>query len=66
MRVLRVKDPSTARIYFLRVPPTIERADDACAWTFGFDVAKTISANEGNLKIELEETNGCFGGKDRQ
>jgi len=40
MRVVRVKDPSTSRIYFLRVPPTIERADDAVAWTFGFEVTK--------------------------
>jgi hypothetical protein len=40
LRAVRVKDPSTGRIYFLRVPPTIERADDAVAWTFGFDVAK--------------------------
>ena len=29
LRAVRVKDPSTGRIYFLRVPPTISRADDA-------------------------------------
>lgn len=40
LRSVRVKDPSTGREYFLRVPPTIKRADDAVAWTFGFDLAK--------------------------
>ncbi len=40
LRAVRVKDPSTERIYFLRVPPQIKRADDAVAWTFGFDTAK--------------------------
>lgn len=38
LRAVRVTDPSTGRIYFLRVPPQIDRADDAVAWTFGFDV----------------------------
>jgi hypothetical protein len=38
LRVVRVKDPSTGRFYFLRVPPSIARADDAVAWTFGFRV----------------------------
>ncbi len=37
LKAVLVKDPSTNREYFLRVPPTIERADDACAWTFGFE-----------------------------
>lgn len=40
LRSVRVTDPSTGRIYFLRVPPTIKRADDAVAWTFGFDLEK--------------------------
>jgi hypothetical protein len=40
LRSVRVTDPSTGRIYFLRVPPSIQRADDAVAWTFGFDPAK--------------------------
>lgn len=40
LRVLGMKDPSTGRRYFLRVPPSIDRADDAKAWTFGFDTAK--------------------------
>jgi hypothetical protein len=37
LRSVRVVDPSTGRTYFLRVPPDIKRADDAVAWTFGFD-----------------------------
>lgn len=40
LRSVRVKDPSTGRFYFLRVPPSIDRAEDAVAWTFGFDTAK--------------------------
>lgn len=32
-----VKDASTSRSYFLRVPPTIKTAKEAVAWTFGFD-----------------------------
>ena len=40
IRAVRVVDPSTDRVYFLRVPPSISRADDAVAWTFGFDAAK--------------------------
>jgi hypothetical protein len=39
LRAVRVTDPSTGRIYFLRVPPSIRRADDAVAWTFGFETA---------------------------
>jgi hypothetical protein len=40
LKVVRVTCPSTGRIYFLRVPPQIKRADDAVAWTFGFDLTK--------------------------
>lgn len=40
IRIVRVTDPSTGRIYFLRVPPSIKRADDAVAWTFGFKSRK--------------------------
>ena len=40
LKVVKVICPSTGRNYFLRVPPTIARADDAVAWTFGFDLAK--------------------------
>lgn len=32
-----VRDSSTDRAYYLRVPPTITRADQAVAWTFGLD-----------------------------
>jgi hypothetical protein len=30
-----VKDPSTDQEYYLRVPPSIQQADEALAWTFG-------------------------------
>ncbi len=36
-RYVKVKDASTLRIYYLRVPPATETAQDAVAWTFGFD-----------------------------
>jgi hypothetical protein len=32
---VHVKDTSTERQYYLRVPPTIKRADQGIAWTFG-------------------------------
>lgn len=35
--LVHVKDPSTTREYFLRVPPKIETARQARAWTFGFE-----------------------------
>ncbi len=31
---VQVRDASTERQYFLRVPPSIRRADEAVAWTF--------------------------------
>jgi hypothetical protein len=31
---VQVRDASTERLYFLRVPPSIQRADEAVAWTF--------------------------------
>lgn len=37
LNLLHVKDPSTTREYFLRVPPKIKSAKEARAWTFGFD-----------------------------
>jgi hypothetical protein len=37
LNLLHVKDPSTAREYFLRVPPNIKTAKEARAWTFGFE-----------------------------
>jgi hypothetical protein len=39
LRSVRVRDPSTGRVYFFRVPPSISRADDAVAWTCGFESA---------------------------
>jgi hypothetical protein len=36
---LQVRDPSTNRQYYLRVPPSITNADEAVAWTFGLDAA---------------------------
>lgn len=37
--LVHVKDPSTTREYFLRVPPTMNTAKQARAWTFGFEPA---------------------------
>jgi hypothetical protein len=34
---VQVQCPTTGQIYFLRVPPQIDRCDKAVAWTFGFD-----------------------------
>ncbi len=34
---IHVQDTSTERQYYLRVPPSISRADEAVAWTFGLD-----------------------------
>jgi hypothetical protein len=39
VNAVRVTCSSTGRKYFLRVPPSIKRADDAVAWTFGFETA---------------------------
>jgi hypothetical protein len=36
-RYVHVKDASTQRRYYLRVPPAITSADAAVAWTFGLD-----------------------------
>lgn len=35
--LVHVKDPSTTREYFLRVPPNMKTARQARAWTFGFE-----------------------------
>ena len=37
-RYVEVKDSSTSRKYYLRVPPTTQTTDEAVAWTFGLDV----------------------------
>lgn len=34
-RYVQVQDVSTQREYYLRVPPTIQTAAEAVAWTFG-------------------------------
>lgn len=44
--LVHVKDPSTDREYFLRVPPQMKTAKQARAWTFGF------SSEEFNPQIE--------------
>lgn len=36
VQVVRVKCPSTGRIYFLRVPPEMDTAYQAVAWSFGY------------------------------
>ncbi len=36
-KYVRVRDGSTQRQYYLRVPPAIKRADEAVAWTFGLN-----------------------------
>jgi hypothetical protein len=36
---LQVRDSSTNRRYYLRVPPSVMHADEAAAWTFGLDAA---------------------------
>ena len=38
--VVRVRDASTDREYFLRVPPEMQTAHEAVAWTFGMSVAE--------------------------
>lgn len=37
LTLLHVKDPSTTREYFLRVPPDMKTSAQARAWTFGFN-----------------------------
>jgi hypothetical protein len=37
-RYVQVRDTATARQYFLRVPPTIQTAEEAVAWTFQLSV----------------------------
>ena len=34
-KYIKVKDASTSRVYWLRVPPRMKKADTAVAWTFG-------------------------------
>jgi hypothetical protein len=45
-RYVQVQDTSTARQYLLRVPPTIQAADEAVAWSFGLPVKDYHPADE--------------------
>ena len=44
--LVHVKDPSTDREYFLRVPPKMKTAREARAWTFGFDAEDFVMEKE--------------------
>lgn len=44
--LVHVKDPSTTREYFLRVPPKMKTARQARAWTFGFEAEDFILERE--------------------
>lgn len=45
-RYVQVQDASTERQYFLRVPPTIQTAAEAVAWSFGITVEDYHPAQE--------------------
>lgn len=45
-RYIQVQDASTARQYFLRVPPTIQTANEAVAWSFQLAVEAYHPAQE--------------------
>ena len=45
-RYVQVQDASTDRSYFLRVPPTIQTAAEAVAWSFGLSVEDYHPAQE--------------------
>jgi hypothetical protein len=45
-RYVQVADPSTGREYFLRVPPSIQSAAEAVAWTFGRTTTEYHPAQE--------------------
>jgi hypothetical protein len=45
-RYVQVLDPSTNREYYLRVPPDIQTADEALAWTFGLESREYRPAQE--------------------
>ena len=46
LQMLRVRCPSTARTYFLRVPPQMRTAMEARAWTFGMTAKEFAPAVE--------------------
>jgi len=45
-RYVRVQDTCTSRQYFLRVPPEVETAAEAVAWSFGLSVEEYGPAHE--------------------
>ena len=45
-RYVQVADPSTGREYYLRVPPGVNTADEAVAWTFGLSSSEYHPAQE--------------------
>jgi len=45
-RFVHVKDASTDREYYLRVPPNIQSVDAAVAWTFGLTTTEYQPAKE--------------------
>jgi hypothetical protein len=45
-RYLQVADPSTGREYYLRVPPTVQTAEEAAAWTFNLTATEYQPARE--------------------
>jgi hypothetical protein len=45
-RYVQVRDASSERMYYLRVPPTIETAEEAVAWTFGLNTDEYHPAQE--------------------
>jgi len=46
MVALKVIDPSTGRVYIIRVPPTQKKVKSALAWTFGVKAADYILQQE--------------------
>jgi hypothetical protein len=45
-RYVKVKDASTTRVYYLRVPPTVETAQQAVAWTFGLSEKEYVAKEQ--------------------
>ena len=45
-RYVELRDASSEHIYYLRVPPTIETAEEAVAWTFGLNTDQYHPAQE--------------------
>jgi hypothetical protein len=45
-RYVELRDSSSERIYYLRVPPTIQTAEEAVAWTFGLNADEYGPAQE--------------------